>query len=38
VHGGKLRVWFTTYPLTEAAEAHRALQDRETVGKQLLIP
>jgi NADPH:quinone reductase len=38
VHTGKLRVWSTTYPLAQAAEAHRALQDRHTVGKQLLIP
>jgi NADPH:quinone reductase len=37
VHAGKLRVWYTTYPLAQAAEAHRALQDRQTIGKQILI-
>jgi NADPH:quinone reductase len=38
VHASKLRVWYTTYPLAQAAEAHRALQDRQTIGKQILIP
>lgn len=38
VHTGKLRVFATRYPLAQAAEAHRALQDRRTIGKQLLIP
>jgi NADPH2:quinone reductase len=27
-----------TYPLAEAAEAHRALEGRQTAGKVLLIP
>jgi NADPH2:quinone reductase len=27
-----------TYPLAEAAEAHRALEGRRTTGKVLLIP
>ena len=27
-----------TWPLTEAAEAHRALEARETTGSSLLIP
>jgi len=26
------------YPLSDAAEAHRALESRETTGKLLLIP
>jgi NADPH2:quinone reductase len=38
VHTGQLRVWSTSYPLSEAAYAHRALQDRRTIGKLLLIP
>ncbi len=33
----KLKI-FKTYPLRQAAEAHRALQNRETVGKLLMIP
>ena len=36
---GKIRVWIhKAYPLKEAAEAHRALEQRETIGKLLLIP
>lgn len=36
---GKLRVWIhKAYPLSHAPEAHRALEQRETVGKLLLIP
>jgi NADPH2:quinone reductase len=35
---GRLRIWSTSYPLAQAAEAHRALESRNTVGKQLLIP
>lgn len=36
---GKLRVWIhKAYPLSEAPEAHRALEQRETAGKLLLIP
>ena len=36
---GKLRVWIhKAYPLAEAAEAHRSLEQRETMGKLLLIP
>ncbi len=38
VHSGQLRVWSTSYPLAQAAEAHRALQSRQTIGKLLLIP
>lgn len=38
VHGGQLKVFATRYPLAQAADAHRALQDRATIGKQLLIP
>ncbi len=35
----KLRVWIhKAYPLAEAPEAHRALEQRETIGKLLLIP
>jgi NADPH2:quinone reductase len=28
----------TQYPLAKAADAHRALENRETVGKVVLIP
>jgi NADPH:quinone reductase len=39
VAAGKLRVHINrTYPLAQAAEAHRALAGRETLGKLLLIP
>ncbi len=39
VLSGKLKVKiFKTFPLSEAAEAHRLLEGRETVGKLLLIP
>ena len=38
VHAGELRVWFTAYPLAQAADAQRALENRRTIGKQLLIP
>jgi NADPH2:quinone reductase len=39
VASGKLRVWIHhAYPLAEAPEAHRALEQRETIGKLLLIP
>lgn len=37
--GGTLRIRIDrTYPLAQAAEAHRALASRETAGKLLLIP
>jgi NADPH2:quinone reductase len=36
---GRLKVRIDrTYPLAEAAEAHRALEGRHTAGKVLLIP
>lgn len=38
VHSGKLRVWTTSYPLAQAADAHRALESRASIGKLLLIP
>jgi NADPH2:quinone reductase len=39
VLSGKLKVKiFRTFPLSEAAEAHRKLEGRETVGKLLLVP
>lgn len=39
IESGKLRVRIDrTYPLAEAAAAHRALEGRETKGKVLLIP
>lgn len=39
VRGGKLKVEVSrTWPLAEAADAHRALQARETVGSVLLAP
>jgi len=39
VASGKLKVRIgATFPLAEAAEAHRQLQDRKTTGKLLLIP
>jgi NADPH2:quinone reductase len=39
IAAGKLRVRIDrTYPLAQAAEAHRALAGRETMGKILLIP
>ena len=37
-HSGVLEVRTTEYPLSQAAEAHRALQGRESIGKLLLIP
>jgi NADPH2:quinone reductase len=39
VADGQLRVRIDrTYPLADAAEAHRALQGRQTTGKVLLLP
>jgi NADPH2:quinone reductase len=38
VQSGKLKLLTTTYPLARAADAHRDLQGRKTVGKLLLIP
>jgi len=39
IASGKLKVRIQrTYPLTDAAEAHRDLQSRKTTGKLLLIP
>jgi NADPH2:quinone reductase len=39
VAAGKLRTWIhKAYPLADAPEAHRALEQRETMGKLLLIP
>ncbi|MHB8874941.1 MAG: quinone oxidoreductase family protein, partial [Myxococcaceae bacterium] len=39
VTGGKLRVLVGgTYPLEQAAEAHRAMGDRQTTGKLVLLP
>jgi NADPH2:quinone reductase len=36
---GKLQLRIDrTYPLSQAADAHRALMSRETMGKLLLIP
>jgi NADPH2:quinone reductase len=36
---GKLKVWIhKAYRLSQAPEAHRALEQRETIGKLLLIP
>ena len=36
---GRLRVRIgQTFPLAEAAEAHRALEGRKTTGKVLLLP
>ena len=38
VAGGRLQVRYATYPLAEAAAAHRALEGRATTGKLLLMP
>src|SRR5438445_387146 len=39
VHDGKLKLRIAhTFPLAEAAEAHRQLEGRKTTGKVLLIP
>jgi NADPH2:quinone reductase len=39
IEAGKLKVKIgQTYRLAEAAEAHRALESRRSVGKLLLIP
>jgi NADPH2:quinone reductase len=39
IEAGKLRVRIAeTFPLTKAAEAHRALESRRTVGKIILVP
>jgi NADPH2:quinone reductase len=39
IAAGKVRVHVgLSYPLAEAAEAHRRLESRQTVGKILLIP
>ena len=39
VRAGKLKLRIgAEYPLTQAAEAHRALESRKTTGKVLLIP
>jgi NADPH2:quinone reductase len=38
VTSGKLKVPYTSYPLAEAAAAHRLIQDRRSTGKLLLIP
>jgi NADPH2:quinone reductase len=39
VHDGKLKLRIDrTFPLREAAEAHRALEGRKTSGKVLLLP
>jgi NADPH2:quinone reductase len=35
---GRWAPLLTTYPLAKAADAHRALENRETVGKVVLIP
>ncbi|AUS79793.1 oxidoreductase [Actinoalloteichus sp. AHMU CJ021] len=35
---GRLRPELTTYPLAEAAASHRALEERRTVGKVVLLP
>ncbi len=39
VVAGRLKVRIDrTFPLAEAAEAHRALEGRQTTGKVLLVP
>lgn len=38
VSSGKIKVRTTSYPLSEAAQAHADLQGRKTVGKLLLVP
>lgn len=38
VHTGRLRVDFTTYPLSQTADAHRDLEGRKTTGKLVLLP
>ncbi len=35
---GRWHALTTTFPLSEAAAAHRALEDRATAGKVVLIP
>jgi NADPH2:quinone reductase len=38
VSEGKLRTFVTTYPLSDAAAAHRALETRTSTGKLVLVP
>jgi NADPH2:quinone reductase len=35
---GRLRTWVKTYPLAQASQAHRDLEDRHSTGKLVLIP
>jgi NADPH2:quinone reductase len=38
IRSGRLRLRWTSYPLARAADAHRDLESRATIGKLLLIP
>lgn len=38
VHTGRLKVGYTTYPLSATAQAHRDLEGRQTTGKLVLLP
>ncbi|HTE85041.1 MAG TPA: zinc-binding dehydrogenase [Dehalococcoidia bacterium] len=38
IKSGRLKLRRTSYPLAQAADAHRGLESRRSIGKLLLIP